>query len=313
VAGTLHEVMAGLGSATSARDLKIRVMDEVAEPFGAGATGLYLFGPDRGVVELHTRGVRDGFILAYEQMGRGDDPILERAIRTGEPTHDGTVFEGDRWTRSRLYRECGGPWKIQHYLCAPIVIGGEVVGTLNLGRRDAGHPFGPREVAWANAIRSQIAARLLAFAREPEDPPPRTRSTVEDLGRLSAERTQVRIHVDAMERRAVRLADDEAGALWEAVASRHITPLDYFEKGDRTYVLLSSPEPAPTVAGGRLTRRESEVVSWVAAGFATKEIAFELDVSPNTVGALLTSARNKLGVRSRVKLVEIARRLGLVR
>jgi DNA-binding CsgD family transcriptional regulator len=199
-------------------------------------------------------------------------------------------------------------WKIRHYLCAPIAVGDEVVGTLNLGRRSAEHPFGPREASWANDICRQIATRLLDLAREPESAPAGARTTIEDLGRQCAERTHVRLHADALEARATPLGDDEAGALWDAVAARHLTPLDWFDKGDRTYVVLQAAEPPPRQ---RLTRREAQVVSRVAAGLGTKEVAFELGIAPSTVATALASARSRLGVRSRVKLVEMARRLGL--
>jgi DNA-binding CsgD family transcriptional regulator len=298
-----------ISGATSARELKLGLMDVVGAPFGAGAAGLYLFGPDGAVAELYTRGVRDGFILAYEQIGRENDPILAHALRTRAAAHDGTVFPDDGWTRSLLFRECGGPWRIRHYLCVPIVIADEVVGTLNLGRQRLGdQPFGPRDIALATEVCRRVATRLSAFGTEP----PGAEGAVEDLGRLSAERAHVRIHADVIERHAPRLGDDEAGALWDALIARHITPLDVFEKGDRTYLLVPAPEPIATAPTEPLTRREAQVVNLLAAGLTTKEIAWQLEISLHTVGAVLTSARRKLGVRSRVTLLERARRLGLV-
>jgi DNA-binding CsgD family transcriptional regulator/GAF domain-containing protein len=306
---TLLKLLHAVAHAKSARELRLHIMDEVAEPFGAGATGLYLFGPDGNVTELHARGVRDGFILVYEQMGRGNDPILERALRTHRATHDGTVYSAEGWKRSPLYRECGGPWLIKHYLCVPILVGGQIAGTLNLGRRSEDHPFSPRDCASAATLCRQIAARLQAFARE-QSAPTGVHPTIEDLGRLHAERTQLRVHAAEMEACAARLGLEQAGALWDAVVSGHVAPLDYFEQGDRTYLLLSSSDAAPVALRRPLTRREAEVVCRVAAGLANKEIAFELGISLNTVGSVLLSARSKLGVSSRVKLVEMARRLG---
>jgi DNA-binding CsgD family transcriptional regulator/GAF domain-containing protein len=307
----LRKLLHAIASAKSASELKLRIMDGVAEPFGGGATGLYLFGPDGNLAELHARGVRDRFILVYEQMGRGNDPILEWALRTRAATDDGIVFRRDEWKRSPLYRECGGPWQIKHYLCVPILVGGAVAGTLNLSRRSEGHPFGARERSWATRLCREIAARLQTFARAPESPRPAARPTIEDLGRLHAERTRARIHARELERQAVRLSDQEAGALWDALVSGEAAPLEYFDAGDRTYVLLPSPESAVPAPRRPLTRREAEVVCRVASGLANKEIAFELGISLNTVGSVLLAARNKLGVRSRVKLVEMARRLGL--
>src|SRR5580704_1915349 len=286
-------------------------MDELGNALGASATGLYLFGPDGNVAVLHARGVREGFILAYEQLGRGADPILERALATGCAAHDDDVFRGDCWPRSPLYRACGGPWKIRHYLCAPIVSDGATIGTLNLGRASAAHPFGASDVSAASALARTIGGRLAALARDDADEPPR-RASMEALGRLSADRTHVRIRAVELERDAPPLSATEADGLWDALVSRHVTPLDYFERGDRTYVLFPASALERSSLPAMLTPREAEIVARAAAGLANKEIAFELGISQHTVAAALSAARKKLGVASRVKLVEAARRRGLV-
>jgi DNA-binding CsgD family transcriptional regulator/GAF domain-containing protein len=304
----VQKLLDGMTRARSARELKVRVLDEVGELFGAGATGLYLFGPDGNLCELYTRGVRDGFILHYEQLGRGQDPILDRALENRQPVHDGMVFRGESWQRSTLYRECGGPWLIRHYLCVPIVVDGQVRGTLNLGRRSEAHPFDVRDTRRAATICRGISARLRTLSAAPEREQ-QARPTLEELGRLSAERVHVRMHAAEMERRAQRLEAERAGALWSDVTSGRVAPLDRFDQGDRTYVLLPAAEtPLPRRP---LTEREADVVRRAAAGLANKEIAFELGISLNTVGSALLSARTKLGVASRVKLMEMARRLGL--
>jgi DNA-binding CsgD family transcriptional regulator/GAF domain-containing protein len=297
----VRKLAAAVRGAASARELKLRVMDETGDAIGAGAVGLYLFGPDGNVAELHTRGVRDGFVLAYEQLGRGHDPILERMQATTAAAHDGAVFRDEDWTRSPLFRACGGPWKIRHYLCAPLVADGAVVGTLNLGRASAAHPFARADVSAATTLGRLIGARLASLDR--------AASSLEQHARLTAERTQVRMHAAALEDASPRLPDAEADALWDAVVARHVTPIDMFDRGDRTYVLL--PAEPVRLARRPLTRREAEIVARAADGLANKAIGYELGISQNTVGAALRSARAKLGVTSRVQLVEAARRLGL--
>jgi DNA-binding CsgD family transcriptional regulator len=56
------------------------------------------------------------------------------------------------------------------------------------------------------------------------------------------------------------------------------------------------------VATGPLTAREAEVVKLVGRGLSNKEIAGELVVSVRTAEAHITSALNKLGLRSRAQL-----------
>jgi DNA-binding NarL/FixJ family response regulator len=51
-----------------------------------------------------------------------------------------------------------------------------------------------------------------------------------------------------------------------------------------------------------LTPREAQVVTLAAAGLSNKQIGEKLFLSPRTVGAHLSSAFGKLGIRSRVAL-----------
>jgi DNA-binding CsgD family transcriptional regulator len=54
-----------------------------------------------------------------------------------------------------------------------------------------------------------------------------------------------------------------------------------------------------------LTRREREVVTLIALGGETAEIARELHISPETVRTHVRNARSKLGARTRAQLVAV--------
>jgi PAS domain S-box-containing protein len=56
-------------------------------------------------------------------------------------------------------------------------------------------------------------------------------------------------------------------------------------------------------AGGALTRRERQVVTLIALGRETPEIADELQISPETVRTHVRNAMSKLGARTRAQLV----------
>lgn len=62
----------------------------------------------------------------------------------------------------------------------------------------------------------------------------------------------------------------------------------------------------------RLTRREREVLSGVARGERSKEIALHLSISERTVKAYLASIYEKLGVDSRAAAIAAASKLGLL-
>jgi DNA-binding CsgD family transcriptional regulator len=62
----------------------------------------------------------------------------------------------------------------------------------------------------------------------------------------------------------------------------------------------------------QLSRREREVLTLVAAGANTLEIATELVISPATVRTHLENAFRKLGARNRPHAIALAMRLGLI-
>jgi DNA-binding NarL/FixJ family response regulator len=67
-------------------------------------------------------------------------------------------------------------------------------------------------------------------------------------------------------------------------------------------VIQSFQRPTPAVEPDvELTVREREVLDWVARGFATKEIADRLGISPRTVSLHLQHIYGKLHVRSRTE------------
>jgi two-component system, NarL family, response regulator YdfI len=73
---------------------------------------------------------------------------------------------------------------------------------------------------------------------------------------------------------------------------------------------LESAPPPPE--GESLTARELEVLTAVAAGERSKEIALELGITERTVKAHLTNIYNKLGVDSRAAAVSVAMQRGLI-
>jgi PAS domain S-box-containing protein len=74
------------------------------------------------------------------------------------------------------------------------------------------------------------------------------------------------------------------------------------------YVLMPREEPEPPrspTAEQTLTRREREIVTLIALGRDTAEIAAELHVSPETVRSHVRNAMAKLDVHTRAQLVAV--------
>ena len=76
------------------------------------------------------------------------------------------------------------------------------------------------------------------------------------------------------------------------------------------FVAIAGGEPEPlAIARGAaelgLTERESEVVTLIAMGLDTGDIAAELHISPETVRTHVRNAMGKLGVHTRAQLVAV--------
>ena len=67
------------------------------------------------------------------------------------------------------------------------------------------------------------------------------------------------------------------------------------------YVLIADPESSRAIT--KLTRREREIALQIAQGRDTKQIAYNLGISPHTAITYVNRIRAKLGVRNRPEMV----------
>ena len=75
--------------------------------------------------------------------------------------------------------------------------------------------------------------------------------------------------------------------------------------------LDQAPEPAPLPGLERLTTREREILTLVAAGLSNDQIAAKVFLSPNTVKTHVARTLTKLGARDRIHLVILVHTHGL--
>ncbi|NUW46024.1 response regulator transcription factor [Nonomuraea rhodomycinica] len=76
---------------------------------------------------------------------------------------------------------------------------------------------------------------------------------------------------------------------------------------------LAASSPAPVIAPGRFTPRESQVLEHVARGLSNAEIGHALRISPATVKDHVSVILAKLGVRDRLHATIYAYESGLIR
>jgi DNA-binding CsgD family transcriptional regulator len=105
---------------------------------------------------------------------------------------------------------------------------------------------------------------------------------------------------------AVRVGrrEDEPTSRWRPRVFGRWTLVDAFRAGGRRYLVARENEVRPEGLD-RLTAREQQVVAGVAAGMNSKEIAYDLGISPVTVRVLLARAYERLGVQNRKALLEL--------
>ncbi len=75
--------------------------------------------------------------------------------------------------------------------------------------------------------------------------------------------------------------------------------------------LLRPTKGAPGSAG-RLTHREVEILSYVARGYANKQIGFTLGITEQTIKNHMTSILQKLNAQDRTQAVVMGLQQGLI-
>ncbi|HEX4446126.1 MAG TPA: LuxR C-terminal-related transcriptional regulator, partial [Polyangiaceae bacterium] len=118
-----------------------------------------------------------------------------------------------------------------------------------------------------------------------------------DTATPRAARDALQLGVRAIERARgpLRRSDpDEAIEVWRGLIAGRWSLVDHYDSDGRRYIVAHRNDPA-TPDPRALTERERQVVAYAALGQSNKLIAYELGLSPSTVGVLLARARAKLG------------------
>lgn len=325
-----------LSLAMTVADIRAAYLATAERIVAADAVGFYLLGGTQGLPRVVSANLGADFLSEYEARGRSDDPVLDHVLRTKSPV-DSRRLSADEWERSGA-RQVLDRARLRHSLQAPLIVAGEVVGTINFARGGA-KPFSRGELSTAMAVSKHVefalerARRYEAMERRAsslEEALERgggaalicmtggellfaTKRAVEILG-WSA-RSQPTRGIAAQVARAVRdFSSDRRNAgtdrIDDPVAGRHLILEHYRLRGrDAFLCVIHIDTHAPRAAlpdVGVLSRREQEIAKMVARGLTTKEMATEAFISENTVKQHLKRIFMKLGVNSRAQLVQSA-------
>ena len=110
----------------------------------------------------------------------------------------------------------------------------------------------------------------------------------------------------AIERSRREASSDPSQALayWKAMVMGRWTLIERFESDGRR-ILIARPNAPDTRKHRALSERERKVISLAALGHPSKLIAYELGFSFSTVSRVLSQALGKLGMRSRLELIQV--------
>jgi len=180
--------------------------------------------------------------------------------------------------------------------------------------------FGPRTRRLWNRVTAHIASgrRLRAAIAESgasEEAILKPNGTLEHAegdGTSKTSREALRDAVQRTEKARGKLRkQDPEGAteVWTALVSGRWSLVDRYETGGRRYIVARRNEH--TLRDPRaLTQRERAISHLAALGKSNKLIGYELGLSESTVGSHLHQVMRKLGVKTRVELMQLIAQLG---
>ncbi|GII96910.1 LuxR C-terminal-related transcriptional regulator [Sinosporangium siamense] len=322
-------LVAELVTSSSVERLLNRFLDEAPSRLESFAAGVYVHDHTTGrPAAAEVRGLGNYYMRSYERYGRDRDPVVQHALRDRRVCDSDSLMSREEWLKLPVVHDLFAPHAMARVLCAPIVVGAEVVGTLNLARRDGQPEFTEEDRAAAH-----MAATVLGIAV----PAVRERAAVErERSRLAealdrcgtpvvlTDLGQARRHLNApaaalfdrlgeARREVERLLDcDEGGvvATWTGAAGAQLTVTSQ-RLPSQTDVIVSvivvRDDAARTIAPARLallTPREIEIATRALTGRRDGEIAAELFISQHTVKHHFKSIYAKLGVHTRAELLD---------
>ncbi|MGC5626939.1 helix-turn-helix transcriptional regulator [Georgenia sp. Z1344] len=323
------EYVRAIQSAVSVDEVRRAYHEAVSLIIPADGIGMYRFASP-GVPALFASNLSDEFMAAYEAEGRNDDPVLDAVTDNVLPADSTNVVREQRWlesgARAVLLRE-----NLAHSLEAPILIAGEVAGTVNFARATDAEPFTLVDLTTARFV-SEHLSLALERARRFEQAGDRAALLGGALDHLSqmvvvADATSGE-RVFASRNLEVRFPESAHGLIDSVVADfvaegrRALTAnVRDDASGERliikcsiapTYdaiiaVVFEAPdeEDCALPAWEVLSPREQEIAEYVSKGMTTKEIADIAFVSQNTVKQHIKRIFAKTGVHSRAELVHL--------
>lgn len=275
-------------------------------------------------------GVSDYFLNLYERTGRERDPVLAAAVDQGAPFDNRRLMSDDEWQEQPVYRDVFSLHQLAHILYAPILVEGEVIGTLDFGRTLEAGAYSREEMDSAHEIADLVGRALEVGMRNHAARQGhelfRGALDLSEEAVVVTDSTAAERHLNVRARRllaalapgvvldeiVMRSRERPAGseqkiplrsgktarlrARSATISNRPDCIATFLDLDDQ------GPPSLPPHIESALSRRECDVAALAALGMRDDEIAASLCLSRHTVKQYLKSTYGKLGLRSRVEL-----------
>jgi DNA-binding CsgD family transcriptional regulator len=317
------------GALTEAEVTKV-YLSAVPSIIGARGHGFYRFDPSSATPATVAANVSPEFLADYEERGRCDDPVLNFVRANLRPVDDTRACSQRAWHSSSVHdvlRRAG----FYHSLEAPVVVSGQLIGTINFARGPSDRPFSCADMQAASAAAEQLGLaveRALRFERTVAratmleaalDRLPQAvvvtgldgtvrytnraaaRPSVSGNSLLDLVSPQIAAAVAAFREQRQRIAVSSYGHGQVIVKSVRLP-----EESDAALTLIYSCErgSASLPLWDLLSPREQQIADWVSQGLTTRQIAERAVVTENTVKQHLKRIFVKTDVANRAELVQ---------
>lgn len=321
-----------LADARSVEELQRRSLESLGQLVERCAFGVYVMHPGSGTTaSVAARGVGEYFLSRYEDVGRVQDPVFQRAIDTRRLATNQAFLSTTEWQALPIYRDVCALHDLTHVAHVPMLDGDDLAGMIALGRHAGAGRFSDTELGLVEALARLVsAAAAAARARAAAERQVQRLQLALELGEEAVLITDLQAAdrtANAAARRLLGQVTGLDGGVEDAITvpaaaaaeEQRTMPVRLREGGvgllrvrsiradDPSLVVsfLSLEHPAaPPVNGmlAALTPRERDVAELVSLGLRDAEIADQLFLSPYTVTKYLAAMYRKLGMRSRVEL-----------
>ena len=151
--GGVLAVAGALQGASTQNEITGAYLDTIPGAVHASGYGVYILDPANLQPLNVAATVPDEFLDLYETEGRHDDPVLQEAVENRAPIDSSRLRRS--WESSAVMSVLADAG-YYHSMEAPIIVDGQIHGTLNMARSRTDEPFSAEDLATMGILAEQV-------------------------------------------------------------------------------------------------------------------------------------------------------------